>query len=120
VKLKIFQARDFIRATPEGQVNLAKSVQQLAEIAAATADLDDYEIMIDMRRTQGALTPNELWALSQQLMKHRRTFSRRTVVLCPFEKFDRAKFFAMCAENHGFNIHVFTSYEEAMEWLLSA
>jgi hypothetical protein len=28
------------------------------------------------------------------------------------------RFFALCAENRGFNISVFTSYEEAMNWLI--
>jgi hypothetical protein len=36
------------------------------------------------------------------------------------EKFDRARFFALCAENKGFNVEAFTSYEEAMDWLLEA
>jgi hypothetical protein len=34
-------------------------------------------------------------------------------------KFDRSRFFALCAENRGFNIQAFTSYEEAMEWLIA-
>lgn len=33
------------------------------------------------------------------------------------ERFDQARFFALCAENQGFNVQAFTSYEEAMEWL---
>jgi len=39
-------------------------------------------------------------------------------VLCPLEKFDHSRFFALCAENRGFSIRAFTSYEEAMEWLI--
>jgi len=40
-------------------------------------------------------------------------------VLCPLEKFDRARFFAMCAENRGFNMRAFADYEQAMEWLMA-
>jgi hypothetical protein len=40
-------------------------------------------------------------------------------VLCPLEKFDNARFFALCAENRGVNVHAFTSYEDAMEWLIA-
>ena len=52
-------------------------------------------------------------------MRYRKTFARRTAILCPIERFDHARFFALCAEHRGFNIQAFTSYEEAMEWLLS-
>jgi hypothetical protein len=116
--IKVFGAKDFLHVTPQGQVHLAKSLRVVEEIAAATANLDDFEVLIDVRRTKGALTPNELWTLAQQLLKHKRTFAHRTAILCPFEKFDRAEFFAMCAEQHGFNIQAFTSYQDAMEWLL--
>jgi hypothetical protein len=51
-------------------------------------------------------------------VRFRNNFARRTAILCPLEKFDRSRFFALCAENRGFNIQVFTSYEEAMEWLI--
>ena len=29
------------------------------------------------------------------------------------------RFLALCAENKGFNIQAFTSYEDAMEWLIA-
>ena len=51
-------------------------------------------------------------------MRFRKTFAHRTAILCPIERFDHARFFALCGENHGFNIHVLTWYEEAMEWLI--
>ena len=116
--IKVFRAQDFIRAQPDGSVSLGKTRELLAEIAAATTDLDEFEILIDARRVKGAHTPNELWTLAQELLKYRKTFERRTGLLVPFEKFDRATYFALCAEQKGFKIHVFTSYEDAMEWLL--
>ena len=116
--IKVFGAKDFLHVTPEGQVHIAKSMQVLEDIARAGADLSQFEILVDVRRSQGVLTPNELWTLAQALIKHRGTFARRTAILCPFEKFDRATFFAMCAEQQGFNIQAFTSYQDAMEWLL--
>jgi hypothetical protein len=64
------------------------------------------------------LTAGELWYLSEQLAKYRRAFSRRTAVLCPVEKFDHTRFFALCAENQGCNVRAFDSYEDAMEWLI--
>jgi hypothetical protein len=47
------------------------------------------------------------------------SFSPKTAVLCPRERFDYGEFFALCAESKGFEVRAFTSYEEAFEWLLA-
>jgi hypothetical protein len=118
--IKIIHASDFIRARPEGPARLEHAEQMLKDIAAAGAGLDQYEVLVDTRRLTGSLTATDLWTLAEQLVRFRSTFSRRTAILCPLEKFDHSRFFALCAENRGFNIQAFTSYEEAMEWLIGA
>lgn len=118
--VKVIPARDFIRARPDGHAYLDKAEQLLADIAKAGDGLDDYAILVDTREVSGALSATELWTLAEKLVKFRRTFARRTAVLCPLDKFDRTRFFGLCAENHGFNIRAFTSYEDAMEWLIEA
>jgi DNA-binding transcriptional LysR family regulator len=117
--VKVIHARDFIRATPQGQVYLETAERLLQEIAEAGAGLEDFEVLVDTRRVSGALSPTDLWRLADKLVHYRRTFAHRTAILCPLEKFDNSAFFALCAENRGFNIRAFTGYEEAMEWLLS-
>lgn len=117
--IKVIRGPEFIRAQPEGRANMDAAEQMLSEIAEAGAGLEDFHVLVDVRRISGALEPAELWHLSQKLASHRRTFGHRTAVLCPLEKFDNARFFAMCAENRGINVHAFTSYEDAMEWLIS-
>ena len=116
--IKIIRAKDFIHATARGEVKLGTSEEILEKIVAATKDLDQFQILIDVRRSTGRLTPQELWSLAQKLQKYRTTFSQRTAVLTPFEKKERADFFALCAGSSGFNIQVFTSYEDAMRYLL--
>lgn len=116
--VKVISARDFIRAQPDGQADLAAAGRLLKEIAAAGAGLEEFEVLVDTRRVQGALSAVALWQVAEMLVKFRRTFARRTAVLCPVEKFDHTRFFALCAENRGFNIEAFTDYEDAMEWLL--
>ena len=118
--VKVIRSRDFIRARPGGQANREKAEQLLRDIAEAGAGLEDFEIVADTRDVAGMLSANDLWTLAERLARYRQTFSRRTAVICPIERFDHARFFALCADNHGFNIQAFTSYEEAMEWLLGA
>ena len=116
--VKVIQARDFIRAQPDGHAYLEKAEALLAKIAQAGEGLENYAVLVDTRNVSGSLSATELWTLAEKLVKFRRTFERRTAVLCPLEKFDPARFFALCAENRGFNIRAFSSYEEAMEWLI--
>ena len=33
------------------------------------------------------------------------------------ERFDNAGFFALCAQNKGFHVNAFTSYEAAIKWV---
>jgi len=118
-QIKVIRANDFIRAKPTGELDLEASERLLAGIAEAAAALDDFEILVDTREAQGTMSATDLWFLADKLVHYRSTFARKTAVLCPLEKFDRARFFAMCAENHGFNIQAFTDYEQAMEWLMA-
>jgi hypothetical protein len=118
-QVKVIHASDFIRARPEGEFDLEASERLLGDIAKAGAALEDFEILLDVRQTRGTMSATDLWSLAEGLVRYRSTFARKTAILCPVEKFDRARFFALCAENRGFNIRAFTAYEEAMEWLLA-
>lgn len=116
--VKIIHASDFVRARPEGPAHLEEAEQLLKDIVAAGAGLEDFEVLVDTRRVTGSLSATDLWSLAEKLVRFRSSFAHRTAILCPLEKFDRSRFFALCAENRGFNIQAFTSYEEAMEWLI--
>ncbi len=116
--IRIIHAQEFIKATPEGQLNLNKAKELLLEIASASGPSFDYKIILDVRKTQSELSITDLYYLAAELNDLRKAFSRKTAVLCPLEGFDNAGFFALCAENRGFRINTFTSYEDAIEWLI--
>ena len=117
--IRIIHAHDFIKATPQGQLNREKTKQMLIEIASASAPLGDYEILLDTRKAQSGMSASDLWFLAAQLSKLRKAFSRKTAVLCPREQFDQAGFFALCAQNRGFLVKPFTCFEDAIEWLIA-
>ena len=118
--VKIIRWREFIRARPDGQANLEAGERLLKEIAQAGEGLEKFEVLVDTRDLTGHLSAPDLWTLCERLVRYRRTFAHRTAILCPLERFDHARFFALCAENHGFNMQAFSEYEDAMEWLLGA
>ncbi|HVN31830.1 MAG TPA: hypothetical protein VMT45_07560 [Thermoanaerobaculaceae bacterium] len=123
--VRIVHARDFIRATPEGRLDLEESKRLLAEIATAALPLTGYQILLDTRRAQVAMSVTDLWYLATdfwdiagEIVNPRGRLPRRTAVLCPLVGFDRASFFALCAENQGLHVRAFTSFEDAIEWLI--
>ena len=119
--IRIIQARDFIIATPDGQLDFEKSKKVLMEVAAASAPLVDYGIILDTRTTQSEMPMPmvDLYNLALELSNFRKAFSNKTAVLCPLERFDDAGFFALCAQNRGFPVKAFTSFEDAVGWLIA-
>jgi hypothetical protein len=117
--IRIIHAHEFIRATPEGLLDLKKAQELLMEIASAATPLADYQIILDVRKTQQGMRTSDLWYLAAELTVLRKAFSRKTAVLCPLEGFNNAEFFALCAQNRGFQIKAFTSFEDAIEWLIT-
>jgi hypothetical protein len=116
--VKVIQASDFVRASPSGQVYLDEAEKLLKDIASAGVGLDGFHVLVDTRRVTAGLSATELWYLADKVANFRRSASRRIAILCPMERFDHSRFFALCAENRGLNVQAFTGYEDAMEWLL--
>ncbi len=115
--IRIIHAHDFVRATPEGMLDLKLSKKLLIELASATASLVDYDIILDTRKTQVVMSVTDLWYLASELSNFGKAFSRKTAVLCPLKDFDHAEFFALCAQNRGFLVSAFTDFEHAIDWL---
>ena len=120
--IKVIHAHDFIKATPEGKLDLEESKKLLLEIASASAPLVHYDIVLDTRGARSVMSVTDLWYLAAELGDNfRKAFSRslKTAVLCPRDRFDHAAFFALCAQNRGFQVNAFTSFADAYEWLIA-
>jgi hypothetical protein len=117
--VKVIRGPEFIRAQPEGRVDLAAAERLLTQIIETGSGLEGHQVLIDIRHVTGKLEPADLWRLAEKVAKHGRTLGDRTAILCPLERFDNTRFFALCVEHRGVNIHAFTDYEAAMEWLIA-
>lgn len=116
--IRLINARDFVRVTSEGKLDFEQSMKILTEIALATAPLVAYEILLDTRQAHVQISEADLWYLAAELSKLRKAFSGKTAVLCPVERFDDAAFFALCSKNRGIMVKAFTSFEDAINWLI--
>lgn len=115
--LKIIKANEFVRMTAEGIVDLEESKKALTDVASAAKPLTNFEILLDVRNARVVLSTLDIWYLAAELAKLGTTFRHKTAVLAPLEDFDEAEFFALCAQNQGFNVRGFSSFEEAVSWL---
>ena len=118
--LRVIHARDFIKASLDGELDLAKSKDLLIEIASASAGLADFEVLVDVRKAQMQLSFSDMWFLAEALAHYRAAFSGKTAVLCPVEGFDQARFFEQCARHKQFKLRAFTSFEDAIDWLIDS
>ena len=118
--VKIIHARDFIRATPGGVLDVQASEKLLLEVAKVSSQVPDVDLLLDTRNTMTVLSTADLWSLVQKVSATGAKSLRRTAVLCPAERFDYAQFFSLCGERHGLDIRAFLDYEHAMEWLVAA
>lgn len=120
VNIRIFHAADLVRANPEGEATVELAQRLVRDIVAAGACLEDFEVLVDVRRITKPLSAAELWLVAETLSKVRRgRIGNKTAVVCPAQRWDHIHFFSLCAEKEGHNVRGFTSYEDAMEWLLA-
>ena len=115
--VKIIRATDFLIATPHGQVDYENSKQLLQRTASASANLLAHEILLDMREAQSELSAADLWHLAAALSRRHAAFLGKIAVLCRLSGSGQAAFFALCAQNRGFSVSAFTSFEDAFDWL---
>ena len=117
--IRIIHAHEFVKATPEGQLDFEKSKKLMMEIASASAPLDDFEIILDLRKVHTEMSVADVWNLAAELCNFRKTFSRKTAILCAPERVDYGKLLALGAQNRGLPVRAFTSFEDAIEWLVA-
>lgn len=116
-RIKFIRSVEYLVSSPEGDVDLDESKRLLADLAKAKRPPANYDIILDFRRAQINLSTTDIWYLAADLPNHENTFRDKVAVLIlPGLDFDKAKFFELCSENRGFNIEVFTNYEDAVDW----
>jgi hypothetical protein len=125
VKYKIISVKDFLKANPSGDIDLAQSKKILVELAAVTKPPADYEILIDCRQANLNTTKHmSFWDIvefAKEFCRHRDAFRKKVAFLCRNDKqLDRVKFAQLFTTNRGFLVAAFTDFEEATYWLSEA
>lgn len=115
--IRVIHTRDFLKATVQGDFDLATSKLALHEIADATPPGTRVDLMIDVREAPANLTLAQLSELAAEFTRLNIGAGQKTAVLTDPDRFDNAQFFAVSARGKGRVVQAFTSFEEAFDWL---
>jgi len=121
LNLRLIHVEDFIRTTPDGEIDLKKSKELLLRLALENAEPNQYDLLIDVRQQTGHLSLSDIAELVGVMIEHRDSFQSKLAILArPGLEFDHAKFMELYAGNRGFLVGAFRDYEEAMNWLVTS
>ena len=120
VDYKIINAKDFITATPTGEIDLKESKKSLGQIAEMLGLMGNYELLLDMREAHSTMQQAELEEIVRELVRHRDVFQNKIAIIArDDEQFNKAVFVEICANIDGLTVEAFTDYEQAMNWIQS-
>ena len=114
---RFIHARDFIKTTASGELDLTRSKKILHRIAEETGSQSDYDMLLDVRDTTNIMTDQEFQELDRALCVHREAFQNKLAVLHSRKRLDRADYFEQAWRSRSFNVAHLTEYEAAMDWL---
>ena len=109
----IIQTRDFIRARPDGALDLDASRKLLVEVVSAIRSAGEHNVLIDTR----AAAPTRL-SLGVAAGTQPALVQGRVALLVPLDKQDDAEFFESVARLEGANVRAFSDFESAISWLI--
>jgi hypothetical protein len=119
--VKIYQVKDFIRKNEAGEIDIHRSREIIHELAAAASFHANHNILIDMRETTIAResSMSDILELALEMARYKSVFKGKIANVIPGDerRLSRAKQFRACLDLQGFRYDIFTSFEDAINWL---
>jgi len=117
---RLISTKDLIVVSADGRLDLAASEAALEELLANLDREPGRAVVFDLRGADCALTLVEVYDLVNFLATHssKKTLYRRIAILIASGAHqEKASFFALCAENRGFEARAFTAIVDLNNWL---
>jgi len=108
----------FICIRVDGALDLPASRELLFSLVSLVKTPGEFHILIDTRRAQASLSEVDLFELGFEVASHRAVAQSKTALLTSLGEEERARFLELVAENRGALLRAFTSFEEAITWLV--
>jgi hypothetical protein len=78
----------------------------------------EFHLLIDTREAQVKLSTVDLFELGAAVAGYPTVAYSKTVLLTPIGESERARFLELVAHNRGALLRAFTSFEDAITWLV--
>lgn len=116
--IKIIQTQDFIRAAPDGTLDLTASRNLLKDLVTQFDTAGQYPVLVDTRGAEVRLSITNIFELGVALTAEPALAREKVAILVPPEEKVDAEFFETVSINRGANLKVFTDFETAITWLI--
>lgn len=116
--ITIIQTQDFIRAAPDGALDLTASRDLLKDLVRKFDTAGQYHVLVDTRGAEVRLSIPNIFELGVALAAEPVLARQKVALLAPPEEQENAEFFETVGINRGANLRVFTDFETAITWLV--
>lgn len=116
--IKIIRTQDFMRATPEGVLDLKASRALLKDIVAKFNTAGAYHVLLDTRGADARLATMDIYELGVAVAAEPALRRDKVALLVPPEAKLDADFFENVSHNRGADLRAFTDFETAIGWLI--
>jgi hypothetical protein len=118
--VKIYKMKDFLRLTEGGEIDVNRSKEIVRLLAIAASFHADHNILLDLRGT--AITDESMGSVLEvalEMAQYKSAFKGKLANLLPNDekRLSMARQLKALMHIEGFQYEIFTSFEEAVEWL---
>lgn len=114
--IKIIHTQDFIRAKPDGVLDLTASRNLLKDLVTESETAGKYHVLVDTRGADVRLSTTDIFNLGVAVAAA--SARDKVALLVPPGEQVNASFLETVSYNRGANLRAFTDFETAITWLI--
>lgn len=117
--IRIISSTEFLRLDAQGHLDLAASRQMLYDTLWACTNRSIGRVLIDTRQATTDMTAAQVTTLADTCRQVTAPADQHKIAILnrPVDEFDRAAVVAEAAEEQGWNVRTFRTFESAFQWL---
>ncbi len=119
--IKIYKMKDFVRFNESGEIDFNRSMQMIRDFGLTASFYAGHNILTDLRETRliGEMNIGMIMQLALEMAKYGSSFKGKIANVVPNDekRLSIAKQFETSMQFQGFDFKVFTSFEDAIDWL---
>ena len=118
IDVKVVHAREFIQTKANGEFDLEGTQELFLAVFSKMKEAKVSEVVMDLRELTTNMTASDINELLS-VLHHVGSWSTWKIAILyrPKDDWDRAKFFELGAQNKGYQVEAYQSFEGALNWL---